>query len=96
MKNFNSKLFLFLVAIIGVLLIASFITAGAEDEGISESNFFIDILLKVFYVLRFPAHILFWKLFSRSAEMFFIGLALNCLFFALMIERIVYLSKKPG
>lgn len=96
MKNFNVKLFLLLTVIIGMLLVVSFIVAWAEDEGVSESNILIDILSETFYILRFPTHTLLWKFFSSSAESFFSGLALNCLLFALAIERIIYLFKRSG
>ncbi|HET9505276.1 MAG TPA: hypothetical protein VFO93_17160 [Hymenobacter sp.] len=96
MKNFNVKLFLLLTAVIGVLLVVSFVVALAEDEGIPESNILIDVLSKIFYILRFPTHTLFLKFFSSSEKTFFTGLALNGLFFALVIERVIYLFKRPG
>lgn len=69
---------------IGVLTIVSFIGAYAYDEGTIKST----ILPSLFKVFRFPTHILFWDFFNRTATIFYAGLLLNTVFYALLTERL--------
>ena len=93
MNGFNKKAFLILAVATIILLIPSFFAAWAEDEGTLGSGIFPGMLSKLFYVLRFPAHVLFWKVFSYNAVLFFTGLVLDCLFFSLLIERIIHFCR---
>jgi hypothetical protein len=94
MKNFNKRIYLFSTVTIGLLLIPCFLAAWGEDEGTLGNNIFLTTLSKLFYILRFPSHTLFWKPFSYSGGLFLSGLALNCMFFGLVIERTIYVLKQ--
>ena len=89
MKNFNKQTFIISTVLIGLLLIPSFLAEWANDEGTLGINIILLTLSKLFYVIRFPTHTLFWKLFSSNAGFYMIGLILNCLFYGLLIERTI-------
>jgi len=85
LKKFNLKIFLLSTFVTGLLVIASFLSAFAEDEGTLGTNIISITLAKLFYVLRFPIHTLFWETFNNGS-LFFAGLFLNCLFFGFLLE----------
>jgi hypothetical protein len=93
MKNFDKKTFIISTVLIGLLLIPCFFAAWGEDEGTLGSNMILVTLSKLFYILRFPTHTLFWKLFSFNAGLFMVGLILNCMFYGLIIERTISFLK---
>ncbi len=93
MKNFDKRIFLNSTISVGLLLIPCFFAAWGDDEGTLGSNRFWMTFSKVFYILRFPTHTLFWKFFSFNAVFFFVGLILNCMFYGLLIERTIFLFK---
>jgi hypothetical protein len=99
MKNFNKQTFIISTVLVGLLLVPCFFAAWGDDEGTLDSNIIWVTLSKLFYILRFPTHTLFWKLFSMNITLFFIGLILNCMFYGLLIERsfsLFKLSKAKG
>jgi len=71
MKNFDKKTFIISTVLIGLLLIPCFFAAWGEDEGALGNNIVLMTLSKLFYVLRFPTHTLFWEIFSFNAGLFF-------------------------
>jgi hypothetical protein len=97
MKKFNRNTFTISTALFGLLLIPSFFAAWGEDEGTLGTNTILVTLSKLFYVLRFPTHTLLWTLFSESgAAIFFVGLLINCCFYGLLVERLIYFFKEHG
>ena len=97
MKKFNLIIFLISVIVIGVLTIVSFIAAFGVDEGNKLNTGWL-FFSKLFYVLRFPTHTLFWGFLTRheGPAIFLIGLFINCIFYALLIERIFSLFHKKS
>lgn len=93
MENFNKQTFIVSTVFVGLLLIPSFLAAWAYDEGTLGDNLILVSLSRFFHVLRFPTHILFWELFSGNGLLFLGGLLLNCIFYGLAIERVVFLFK---
>jgi hypothetical protein len=94
MKKFNKQTLTISTVIIGLLLIPSFLAAWGEDEGTLGTNFVWVTLAKLFYILRFPTHTLLWTMFSESgATIYFIGLIINCCFYGLLTERLIYFIK---
>jgi len=94
MKNFNKRTFIIATTTFGMLLIQSFLTAWAEDEGALGTNIIWVSFAKLFYILRFPTHTLLWKLFSNSgATIYFLGLIINCLFYGFITERLFIFLK---
>jgi hypothetical protein len=91
-RRFEALTFLLATAIIGLLSILTFIAALAKDEGTIGTNPVWTALAKLFYLLRFSTHNIFWSLFadSRNFSIFFFGgLLINCLLYGLLIERII-------
>jgi hypothetical protein len=93
MKKFNWSIFLYSAILVGFLIVSSFIAAGAEDEGTLGSGMIGMVLSKLFYILRFPTHTLFWNFFSSDSNHYFGGLLINCLFYGLIVERIAFVIK---
>ena len=94
MKKFSKRLFFTSSIAIGFLLIPCFFASFAEEEGTLRINLLWTILTKLFYVLRFPTHTLFWNFFSSNAILFTLGLGINCMFYGLLIERMFSIYKK--
>ena len=92
MKHFNLKTFIILTIVSGLVLIPSFLSAFAEDEGSIGTSFIRVAFSNLFYVFRFPTHILFIN-YLTSAWLYFIGLGINCIFYGLIIERIIHFIK---
>ena len=90
MRKFNSKAFIIVSGLSGLLLIPSFLAAWAEDEGTLGGNVAEVIFSKLFYILRFPTHTIMWTVFSNNAVLFFLGLVINCMFYGLVLERLFY------
>jgi hypothetical protein len=93
MRNFNKHTFIILSVVIGLLLIPSFLAAWADDEGTLGANAFLNVLANTFYVLRFPTHSLLWTIFSSNSFLFLLGLFINCLFYAFILERVTAFLK---
>jgi len=90
MKNLNKYIFIVATIFFIALLIPSFFSAWAEDEGTLQKNSIGKIFNEVYYILRFPTHTLLWSIFSINGLLFSAGLIINCMFYGLLIERIVY------
>lgn len=90
MRKFSLKIFLISIFILGVLELVSFIAAFELDEGtLSESNVIAYSFARLYYILRFPIHTLFWSISINGGFVtFFGGLAINVLFYALLVERL--------
>lgn len=68
--------------------------AVGEDEGTLGDGWISLGFAKLFNVLRFPTHTLFWSLISEgSATLYFASLICNCMFYGLVIERFYSLFK---
>ena len=92
--NFNIKVFITAAILIFILTFFSFIGAWSVDEGTNGTGLFgvITYLFSLlFYIFRFPTHTLFFEYMTGS--IFYIGLLINCLIWALIIERILRLIK---
>lgn len=70
--------------------------AWGEDEG-NKLNLFWLFFAKLFYILRFPTHVLFWGFLTKHGGSYFIlGLIVNCFFYGLVVERLFSLRKKKS
>lgn len=85
MKNFSSNFFLVAFAVFLLLLIATYICAGAADEGTANPNKFVN---GMFYFFSFPFNILMKEQFSNSLMSYMGGMFLNVVFYTLASERI--------
>ena len=95
MKNINIRTVYIATVIFILLLIPSFLAAWGEDEGTLGTNIIWITFSKLFYILRFPTHTLLWTLITNGGAItFFGGLLINCLFYGLLTERIIYFIKK--
>ncbi|MFT3705553.1 MAG: hypothetical protein QM802_24500 [Agriterribacter sp.] len=97
MKNFNRQTFNIATILFVLLLIPSFLAALAEDEGTLGTNIVWVTFSKLFYIIRFPTHTLWWDFFSgSSAIIYFAGLLGNCLLYGLITERLIsFVRRKP-
>lgn len=68
-----------------MLTFVTLIAAAARDEGTAGNGIITITLEKLFYVFRFPTHTLFFQF--MNGPNFLIGLLINCMFYALAIER---------
>ena len=92
MKNLNLPLLSITTLTLGVLIIPSYIGAFAADEGtLSPDDTMMNFFAQLFNILRFPTHTLLWPVVIAGGPVtFFGGLILNCMFYGLLIERIIY------
>ena len=96
MTRFNWKIFAIANVLIIALLVFSFLNAWSDDDGTLPKDSNWQIFVKIFYILRFPTHTLCWKYISESHSSipYLAGLFINCLFYALLIERLIYFFKR--
>ena len=95
MKNINKQVVYVATVLFGLLLIPSFLAAYGEDEGTLGVNIIWVTFAKLFDVLRFPTHTLLWPLITKGgAAIFNGGLIINCLFYGLLTERLIYFVKR--
>ena len=81
------------MSFIGTLLLTmiTFFCAFAVDEG-SSSNIVVVAFSKLFILLRFPTHVIFWE--HMKGNTFIWGLITNALLYSVLIERIYELSRQ--
>lgn len=91
MTKFNRSVFLISTVIAVLLLIPGFLAAFGEDEGmLMPDDTFWNFFALLFTVLRFPTHTLLWPIITAGGPLtFFGGLFINCLFYGLVVERII-------
>jgi len=71
----------------------------SEDKNVFSPNFFLSSLSDLYSVFQFPTHTLLWGFFSSNNVLYFLGLVINSLLYAFIIEigfvsEIVYRIKK--
>jgi hypothetical protein len=89
MKGFDKKIFTIATFVTGLLLVPSFLAAFGEDEGTLGTNIIWVVFFKLFYILRFPTHTLFWAIFCNAGIVVYLsGLIINCMFYGFLTERI--------
>ena len=95
MKDINKQTVYIATVVFGLLLIPSFLAAWGEDEGTLGTNIILVTFSELFYVLRFPTHTLLLALITKGGATIFLGgLVLNCIFYGLLTERIIYYTKR--
>ena len=90
-SKFNFTTFSISTAICCVLTFVTLVAAAARDEGTGGGGIIVMALEKLFYLFRFPTHTLFFEF--MNGPMFFVGLFINCLFYGLVVERIISFDK---
>jgi len=93
-EKFKISAFLIATIIFVVLTFIMLIAAGAVDEGTEGKGIrgmLMLILSKLFYIFRFPTHTFLFDFMKGSR--FFIGLFINCLFYGLLTERLIWFFK---
>jgi len=94
MKKFNPFVFFISAVVVGILTFVSFLAAFGEDEG-DRLNLFWLPFAKLYYILRFPTHTLFFNFFVTEGGLrFYFGLFINTIIYAFLIERLFTLYKK--
>ena len=89
-KNVNWFTVIIATIAVGILLIPSFMAAWAEDEGTLGNGWFGLMFARLFDVLRFPTHVLFWPaIVDGGGALYFGTLLVNCIVYGLVIERVL-------
>ena len=94
MRQFNSVFFIICTIVLAGLAYESYIQAVAIDEGRIGGSMFRQAIGNMFNVMRFPVHILF-KRWASNPLNFALGLIINCLFYSLILERILHIIIRP-
>ncbi len=94
MRQFNSVFFIICTIFLAVVAYESYIQAVAIDEGRIGDSIFRHAVANLFNVMRFPVHVIF-RGWARIPMNFAIGLIINCLFYSLLLERLLYLIIRP-
>ena len=89
MRRINFRLFFIILLLLAILTFFSFNESFTADEEKLANNNFLHLLSDFFNIMRFPTHILLPEL-TKPPFYFATGLIVNCLFYSLLIERIVY------
>ena len=93
-KKFNWLIFLVCSFIFIFLLFPSFVAAWSEDEGTLGTNIIAKVLPRVYDILRFPTHTLFWNsIIGSNDAIYYLGLVLNCFFYGFITERLIFILK---
>lgn len=84
---------------VGILTTICFFAFVSEDKNVFAPNFLLSSLSDLYSVLQFPTHTLLWGFFSSNNILYFLGLVINSLLYAFVIEigfvsEIVYKIKK--
>jgi hypothetical protein len=88
MKKINILMLVIASIVFTFLLIPAFLGTGAVEDGTAEDNLLAIALSKLFLILRFPTHTLFWSTISDNVVLYFLGLIFNCALYGFIIERI--------
>ena len=94
MKRFNSGFFIVVTIIMAGFAYLTFREAYARDEGRIGQGLIRNLLADMFNIMRFPTH----NLLSNWSEVplnFSVGLIINCLLYALVLERTLYFITRP-
>ncbi len=97
MKKFNSRIFGNSFLIVWFLNFVSWLALEAHETQ-NRFHAVLGIVSRLWTILRFPVYTIFWKfLFSQNNQIYFIGgVLINCIFYALILERIFSLHKKKS
>ena len=93
MKKISLWTFIFSTLTVGMLMVLSFLAAWGYDDGSLKNDSKWMFLVKLFHLLRFPAHPLFGSLIELPF-IWLLGLVFNCLFYGFLIERLISLFRK--
>lgn len=92
-KKINFKILIPAIVVLIILTFLSFLCAWAEDEGTLGESLIGLIGAKGFHVFRFPTHTILWGIVQDSFLLYVLGLLINPVFYAFLIERIIYFIK---
>jgi len=99
----TNKLNIRFIIVIGIFLflaaVLSFIAYWAVEEG--NDSEFLNVAGNLAFIFRFPSHTLLWGFMTsgsgtRFIVTFLFGLIFNILFYAVCIERLLFLFKGQG
>ena len=93
MKKFKPVVFVLSFFTVGALTLMSTLAAFGEDEGQKLNGFWL-FFFKLYQVLRFPTHTLFFNFFVNGWFLFLFGLFINSVIYAFLTERLFSLFRK--
>ena len=89
MKKFYPVLFIVCNIVLATITFFSFNEAYSRDERTIGHPVYNNVLADFFNVMRFPTHTLFPG-FTKEPFYFALCLIVNCVFYSLIIERLVF------
>jgi hypothetical protein len=93
MKKISLWTFIFSTLAVGFVMVSCIPASWAYDDGTLNSDSKWMFLVKLFHVLRFPAHDILGTLIYHPI-IWLMGLAINCFLYGLLIERLISLFRK--
>ena len=82
-------------ALTSVLTWISFFFYFLKDEGqVDNEAFILNLVADSFLIFRLPLHAILWDLVKDNSILFYATLSLNPIFWSLLIERLIYLTKR--
>ncbi|MFC5046670.1 hypothetical protein ACFSTE_10390 [Aquimarina hainanensis] len=95
LKHFDKTIFTLVIIVLLTLLVPSFLSVFAAEEGILDKDSPWLLFIPIFEFLRFPTHTIAGTyIHIGGAFTFFTGLLLNCMLYAFIIERIIWRIRK--
>lgn len=91
LKKYNRIRLACFFIIIVILLFFCYGAAFSKDDGVVLNSSFENFLANAYDVFLFPTYFLFGNYMNDI--LFLIGLLLNCVFYAFLIETLIILSK---
>ena len=94
-SNFKVGTAALIFAVTSLLTWVSFFFYFMKDEGqIDNDAFLLNSLADSFLVFRLPLHAFFWTIIQDNAFLFYVTLFLNPIFWSIVIERLIYWTRK--
>ena len=93
MRKISLWTFIFSTLAVGIVMVLSFLSSWSYEDGNLNSDSIWMYLVKLFQLFRFPAHTLLGSLIYHPI-IWLLGLLINCLFYGLIIERLISLFRK--
>jgi hypothetical protein len=95
MKKFNLRIFMIATVVTILLNFVNWAALSAQNSQ-SSSHILLWVADRLWTILRFPIFTLFWNFIVSSHNPFITSTAvfLNCVFYAIIVERIFYFFNK--
>lgn len=93
MRKISLWTFVFSTLAVGFVMATSILAFWAYDDGTLKNDSKWMFLVKLFHLLRFPAHTILGALILHPV-IWLLGLVINCCLYGFLIERVISLFRK--